>query len=182
MVNYQPIQTSGLPLSAKVKIEIWQIVQATLFRYSPRRVRKFRNFLLRLFGARISGSASVHNLARIHCPWNLEMDDFASVGEHAWIYSLDTIRIGRYSCVGQHTFLLTGSHDYNDPTFPLVTAPIRIGEGCWLAVGVKVIPGVTIEDYCVVGCGSVVCRDLPRMMVCAGNPCKPLKRRELEAS
>ena len=182
MVHYQPIQTSGLSLSVKLKIAFWGVVQATVFRYSPRRARGLRNLLLRLFGATISRSASVSNLAKIHCPWNLEMDEFASIGEHAWIYSLDRIRIGRYSCIGQHAFLLTGSHDYNDPAFPLVTSPIRIGEGCWLAVGVKVVPGVTIEDYCVVGCGSVVCRDLPAMMVCAGNPCKPLKKRELKDS
>jgi putative colanic acid biosynthesis acetyltransferase WcaF len=38
-------------------------------------------------------------------------------------------------------------------------------------------PGVRIGELCVVGARSVVVKDLPPRMVCAGNPCRPLKER-----
>jgi len=36
---------------------------------------------------------------------------------------------------------------------------------------------VTVGELCVVGARSVVMRDLPARMICAGSPCRPLKPR-----
>jgi putative colanic acid biosynthesis acetyltransferase WcaF len=178
-VKVQSVQTSPLPVRLKLKLRLWALVQATLFRWSPAALRVFRRWLLQLFGARLAPTASIHPTARIDCPWNLEMGHCASLGEETWVYSLDKVVLGEYACVGQRTMLLTGSHDFSDPTFPLVTRPVVIGYGCWIAVGVTVLPGVKIGALSVVGAGSVVTKDLPEQMVCAGNPCKPIKQREL---
>ena len=64
---------------------------------------------------------------------------------------------------------------------PLVWKPIRIGSECWIAAGVFVGPGVTVGDGTVVGARAVVTKDMPPWTVCAGNPCKPLKPRILQA-
>ena len=37
---------------------------------------------------------------------------------------------------------------------------------------VKIMPGVTIGDYTVIGAGSVVTKDIPSGVVAFGNPCK----------
>jgi putative colanic acid biosynthesis acetyltransferase WcaF len=52
-----------------------------------------------------------------------------------------------------------------------------IGENAWLASEVFVGPGVTVGELAVVGARSVVMRDQPARMVCAGNPCRPLRQR-----
>ena len=135
--------------------------------------------MLRCFGASIAATAAVRNTARVECPWNLVMGPHSSIGEYSWIYTLDKIFIGEYACVGQYVKLLTGSHDPCDPSFPLITRPITIGYGCWIAVGAIVLPGVQIGDLAVVGAGSVVTKDLPERTICAGNPCRPLKKRHL---
>jgi putative colanic acid biosynthesis acetyltransferase WcaF len=175
------VQSAPFPLPVKMKTRAWAVVQTTLFRWSPLPLRKFRRRLLRLFGADLAPTVSIHNTARIDCPWNLVMGDYASLGEQAWIYSLDKIVIGEYACIGQRCVLLTGSHDFSDPVFPLVTAPIVIGYGSWLAMGVTVLPGVSVGALAVVGAGSIVTRDLPEQMVCGGNPCRPLKPREFRS-
>jgi putative colanic acid biosynthesis acetyltransferase WcaF len=175
----ESVQTSPFSLGLRVKLSAWALVRATLFRWSPAPLRGFRRWLLRLFGARLAPTASIHNAARIDCPWNLEMGHCASLGEGTWAYALDKIVLGDYACVGQRTVLLTGSHDFSDPTFPLRTQPIVIGYGSWIAVGVTVLPGVKIGALAVVGAGSVVAKDLPEQMVCAGNPCRPIKPRVL---
>jgi putative colanic acid biosynthesis acetyltransferase WcaF len=180
MVKINYVQTTPFSLKTKLRIHLWRLIQKTLFRFSPVRFRGFRRWLLRVFGARISPTASIYNTARIECPWNLEMGDYASVGEDAWIYTLDKIVIGEYAVIGQRSLLLTGTHNFSDPTFPLITRPIVIGYGAWIAVGAIILPGVNIGALSVVGAGSVVTRDLPEQMICAGNPCKPIKYREFK--
>lgn len=51
--------------------------------------------------------------------------------------------------------------------------------GCWIAVGAIVLPGVRIGDLAVVGAGSVVTKNLPEQTICAGNPCRLIKKRHL---
>jgi putative colanic acid biosynthesis acetyltransferase WcaF len=135
-----------------------------------------------LFGAKLADSASIHPSSKIDCPWNLQMGACASIGEDAWVCALDKVVLEDYVCLSQRTVLLTGTHDFNDPRFNLVRRPIKIGYGSWLAVGATVLPGVKIGPLCVVGTGSIVTKDLPAQMICAGNPCQPIKKRELRSS
>ena len=179
-VTVASMQSAPLALSVKMRMRLWGFVQATLFRWSPGFLRGLRRGLLHLFGATLASTASIHNKARIDCPWNLQMGNCASIGEDAWIYSLDKVTLGDFACVGQRSVLLTGTHNFSDPTFPLVTKPITVGYGAWIAVGVTILPGVKIGALSVVGAGSVVTKDTPEQMVCAGNPCKPIKRREFD--
>ena len=176
------VQRSPFALRIKLKMRLWQFVQATVFRWSPGPMRGFRRWLLRLFGARLSSTASIHPRARIDCPWNLVMGDCASLGEDSWVYSLDRIVLHDYACIGQRSMLLTGTHDFSDPTFPLVTRPIEVGYGVWIAAGVTVLPGITLGRLAVIGAGSVVTKDMPEATVCAGNPCRAIKPRVLAAS
>jgi putative colanic acid biosynthesis acetyltransferase WcaF len=138
--------------------------------------------LLRAFGARISPTASPNNRARIDLPWNLEMGAHASIGEYAWVYAIDRISIADYACVGQHVHLLAGTHDVDDPAFPLVTRPLRIGERAWIAARATVLPGAHIGAGAVIGAASVVTRPMPGDTVCAGNPCRPLRPRRTPES
>jgi putative colanic acid biosynthesis acetyltransferase WcaF len=60
---------------------------------------------------------------------------------------------------------------------PLVTKPIVIGRNAWVAADAFVGPGVTIGELSVIGARSVVIKDQPARMICAGHPCRPLKPR-----
>lgn len=54
-------------------------------------------------------------------------------------------------------------------------APITVGDGCWIASDVKILPGVTIGAGTVIGAGSVVTHDIPAGVLAAGNPCRVLR-------
>lgn len=54
--------------------------------------------------------------------------------------------------------------------------PLRIGERCWIGGDVTICPGVTIDNRCVIGFGSVVVRDIPDDSVAVGNPCRVIKK------
>lgn len=87
------------------------------------------------------------------------------------------ISIGELSCIGKDVYLLTGSHDIGRSTFDLITRPITIGNGCWVATASIVLPGVQIGDYSVIAAGSVVSKNVDINSVVGGNPAKVLKKR-----
>ena len=53
--------------------------------------------------------------------------------------------------------------------------PITIGNSVWIGGSTTVLPGVTIGDGAVIGAGSVVTRDIPPMVIAAGNPCRVIR-------
>ncbi len=156
---------------------IWYLVQATLFRFSPRPLKRWRVFLLNLFGARISPTARIQNTVQVWAPWQLEMGDYATLGDHVIVYSVDPIKIGAQSTVSQYSYLCGATHDFEHPNFLLTPGPIMIGNNCWIAADVFVAPNVTIGDGTVVGARSSVFHSLPSWKVCVGTPCKPIKDR-----
>lgn len=101
----------------------------------------------------------------------------SSIGEKCWIYCLAPITIGEKCCIGKSVYLLTGSHDISSPNFNLVTKPINIGNYCWLATRVTVLPGICIGDGCVVAVNSVVSKNVESWLVVGGNPAKTIKKR-----
>jgi len=166
------------PLEAKLKRVAWNITWALLFRPTPKRLgNRFRLFLLKMFGARIHGSPLVDPSCKILLPWQLEIGEFSAIGHDVEIYNYGRVTIGPMSVVSQYSYLCTGTHDYTHPHMPLTWSPISIGSECWIAADVFVAPGVVINDGVVVGARSVVTQTLPPWTVCAGNPCKVIKKR-----
>ncbi len=158
---------------------LWALVQATIFRWSPRPWHGFRARLLKLFGANISAPSHVvvFPTARITFPWRLTLAPRAMIGRHVNIYNLATITLDYGANISQYTHLCAGTHDYNRWDMPLVVRPITIGANAWLGADVFVGPGVTIGELAVIGARSVVIKDQPARMVCAGHPCRPIKPR-----
>jgi putative colanic acid biosynthesis acetyltransferase WcaF len=105
------------------------------------------------------------------------MGRYCSIGEGAWIYNLARITTGDFVVISQRAFLCTGTHDYTKPERPLITKPINVASGAWIAADAFVAPGVSIGANAVIGARAVVTKDMPPDMVCAGHPCRPLKPR-----
>ncbi|WP_460979767.1 WcaF family extracellular polysaccharide biosynthesis acetyltransferase [Spirosoma knui] len=159
----------------------WSVVYTLLFRFTPKPFHAWRSFILRCFGAKVGQNVHVYPNVKIWAPWNLVLGDECGVANGVILYSQGVITIGYRAVVSQGAHLCAGTHDYTKPGFPLITKPIHIGDLAWVAAEAFVHPGVTIDNGCVIGARSVVTKDMPAWMVCAGHPCKPLKRREYDA-
>jgi putative colanic acid biosynthesis acetyltransferase WcaF len=158
---------------------LWGLVWALLFRPSPTPFHCWRRFLLRWFGAKIDRGAHPYPRAKIWAPWNLEMGSHSCLSNDVDCYCVDKIRLGAHSVISQYGFLCTASHDYTDPTFPLVTAPIDIGERVWVAADTYIGPGVRVGNNAVIGARSSVYKDVPPSTIVGGNPARFLKLRVL---
>lgn len=174
-----PNRASPHPLRNRFGRVLWGLAQLLLVRPSPRPCHRWRNLVLRCFGASLHPTARVYPRARIWAPWNLTMEEYATIADDVEVYSVAPIAIGPATTVSQFSHLCAATHDYERTSFPLVPAPIRIGGRCWIASEVFVGPGVTIADGVVVGVRSTVLRDLPAWTVCAGTPARPIKTRVL---
>ena len=177
----QDLKSFRLPLNFRGRpawfVQLWWIVHATAFRWSPQFMYGWRNFLLRLFGATIGRGVIIRPTAEITYPWKLTIGDHCWIGDYATLYTLGEIRIGDNACISQHCYLASARHDYTIPTFDMIGSFVAIEPEVWLATRVFVGPGVTVGRGSVVGACSVVLQDLPPMMVCAGHPAKPLRPR-----
>lgn len=158
-------------------VQLWWIVQATLFACSPQFMYGWRRWLLRLFGAKVGKAVLVRPSAKITYPWKVTIGNYSWIGDDVVIYSLGEIEIGDNAVVSQRSYLAAASHDYTKPDFPIYDQKVSIGAQAWLATDVFVACGVTIGDGAVIGARSTVLCDMPPAMVCAGYPCKPIKRR-----
>ena len=159
---------------------LWGTVWLTLFRPTPKFLKAWRLFLLRLFGARISGTPFVSQSCKIHMPWHLTLEDRACLGPHSEVYNLGHVTLRARCTVAQYVYLCAGTHDLSTPKLTLVTAPIEIGEDVFIGAKALILPRVRIGKGAVIGAGSVVTKDMPEWMICAGNPCKPIKQRAFE--
>jgi putative colanic acid biosynthesis acetyltransferase WcaF len=157
----------------------WTLVWALTCRFSPRPLHGWRRFWLRLFGARVHGTASIYPSAKIWAPWNLEMGPSSGLGDDVDCYNVAPVVLEEGAIVSQYSYLCTGSHDISDPDKRLVTAPIRLGKRSWICADVYVHMGVTVGEGAVAAVRSVVMKDVPPWTVVGGNPAKAIKLRTL---
>lgn len=58
----------------------------------------------------------------------------------------------------------------------------RIGNGVFIGIGARILPGVTLGDGCVIGANAVVTHDIPPFSVAAGIPAKVIKKFNFETN
>ncbi len=149
------------------------IVQSRLLPISVLKV-----WILRCFGAQIGQGVRIKPGVRVKFPWRLTVGDFVWIGEDAWLDNLAPITIESHVCLSQGIYLCTGNHDWNHPYFQLMTAPIHIQEGSWIAARAVVGPGVTVGWGAVLTLGGVAVHSLEPITIYAGNPAQPIKQRK----
>lgn len=179
--TYQQLNNFELPENFRGRpawiVQLWWLVQNSLFAWSPQFLYGWRRYLLRLFGAQIGADVLIRPTVRVTYPWKISIGDYSWIGDDVVLYSLGAIEIGKNTVVSQKSYLCTGSHDHSSKTFDIYAKPIKIGNEVWVATDVFIAPGVIIGRGAVVGARSTVLHDLPPEKICYGNPAKPVKDR-----
>jgi putative colanic acid biosynthesis acetyltransferase WcaF len=159
---------------------IWAIIWPTVWQLCYRRLPILRSTILRLFGANVHPTAIINRSVRIARPWDLSIGQRSTVGPRTHLYNLGGIQIGSQTVISQDVYLCGGTHDYTDPTYPLIRKKIVIDDYVWIAAGAFIGPGVTIGQGAVVGARAVVMKDVEPWTVVAGNPACVIKQRVMK--
>ena len=85
------------------------------------------------------------------------------------------------SIAGQN-FILTHTKpmNYHKNLSEALLGPVIIKKNAWIAIGVIILPGVTIGEGAIVASGSVVTKDVPPNTFVGGVPAKILKEFEMK--
>lgn len=161
--------------AARWKELAWWVVRSLFFATwlpvpSSAKVR-----ILRLFGAQVGQGVVIRSRVNITMPWRLRIGDHVWIGDEVMILSVAQVTIGSHVCLSQRAFLCTGSHDFAQEGFDLITAPITIWDHSWVCAQAFVGPGVTIGQGSRCLPGSVVVKDVVNNQVVGGVPAKELK-------
>jgi putative colanic acid biosynthesis acetyltransferase WcaF len=154
---------------------LWSIVELLFFRFSPRLFYSWRNFVLRIMGAKIGKGVQVFPSVRIMFPWNLEIGDRSVLSWDVKVYNLGKIMIGKNTVISQYSHLCGATHDYESRTFMLLAPGLVIGDNVWIAADAFIGPGIKVNNGAVVAARAVVVKDVPSLTVVAGNPARPVK-------
>ncbi len=181
--DYQRLDHFRLPTGfrgrSSVVVQLWWLVQSTLFAMSPQFMYNWRRILLRLFGAKVGKDVLIRPSARITYPWKVTLGDRVWVGDYVELYSLGEIEVCSDVVISQRSYLCAATHDYSRPSFDMIARKITIRDQVWIATDTFVAPGVTIGEGALIGARSSVFHDMPAGMICFGNPAKPVKPRLL---
>lgn len=160
---------------------VWNLCYAVLFRTSPRPFHGWRAMLLRLFGAKLAPNCHFYPKCRVWAPWNLVCEDAVGVGDDAELYNPLLLTIGSHAVISQGAYLCGATHLYNEPSFRLVSYPMRIGAYAWVCARATVSPGVNVGDGAVLALGAIATKDLEPFGVYAGVPARRVKERDRTA-
>jgi len=158
---------------------LWFYINAFIFKTSWLPFNWPKVQLLRLFGASVGSAVIIRPGVNIKHPWLFHIGNHSWIGENVWIDNLVSVHIGNHVCVSQGALLLTGSHNYKDPAFGLITAPIILEDGVWIGARTIVNLGITAGSHAVLAAGAVATKDLDPWTVYQGNPAFKIRSRSI---
>ncbi|PWT72746.1 MAG: hypothetical protein C5B59_15005 [Bacteroidetes bacterium] len=124
----------------------------------------------------------VHWTSKVYDAENIlvGVDAYPGVMNGCYIQGNGGIIIGDYTQIGPNVVMVSANHDLYDSR-KHVPKKIKIGKYCWLGAGVKILPGVELGDWTIVGAGAVVTQSFPDgHCVIGGVPAQILKKLERE--
>lgn len=108
------------------------------------------------------------------------VDAYPGVMGGCYITGRGGLEIGDYTQIACNVVIVTSNHDFYDSR-KHIEAPVKIGKYCWLGAGSKIMPGVVLGDWTIVGAGAVVTKSfLEGYCVIGGIPAGKIKELERE--
>ena len=125
----------------------------------------------------------------------ITIGNYSEIRHSSFVGSVDEITIGNYVIISNNVKIYDNNHH---PTSPAVRkqmcidgfygdawnwtnsehAPVIIEDNVWIGEYVTILKGVRIGEGSVIGCNSVVTKDVPPYSIAAGNPARVVKKLE----
>jgi acetyltransferase-like isoleucine patch superfamily enzyme len=121
----------------------------------------------------------------------IDIGDLVYIGDDVIISARERIRIGARTMIAHGVQIFDNDSHPLDPrdrhadylnliegrprTHFIPSAPVEIGEDCWMGANSIVLKGVTIGDRSVVAAGSVVTADIGEDCLVVGNPARVVR-------
>ncbi|MGZ4518933.1 MAG: acyltransferase [Mycobacteriaceae bacterium] len=137
---------------------------------------RLKPMVMRALGADL-GKVGIRRRVDFYGP-NLRIGDGAFINVGTQIQNYATVTIGTNVQIGPRVVILTVDHEVGEAekrAVDLVARPVTVGDGCWIAASVTILPGVTVGPGCIVAAGAVVTKDCEPNGLYAGVPAKRVR-------
>jgi acetyltransferase-like isoleucine patch superfamily enzyme len=128
----------------------------------------------------LGDNVTVLNDARMETVGNgrLSIGSGTSIEQGCHLIAADHLNIGKDCVISAWVYISDCNHIYNKMTPIMMSGleikPTTVGDHVFIGIGAKILPGVTIGDYAVIGANAVVTKDVPPHEIWAGVPAKPI--------
>ncbi|MCG7856220.1 acyltransferase [Flavihumibacter sediminis] len=103
------------------------------------------------------------------------IDAYPGIMKGCYIQGRGGIEIGDFTQIAPNVIIVSANHDIYD-TRKHIESKVTIGKYCWIGAGAKIMPGVILGDWTIVGAGAVVTRSFPEgYSLIAGVPAVKIK-------
>lgn len=117
---------------------------------------------------------------------DIDLGDRANIGFNCYIFSSDSVKIGKDVLVAAFTYIVGGGNyslekldvPINQQYDYVGKGGIEIDDNVWIAAHVVVLDGVKVGIGSVLAAGAIVGKDVPQMSIVGGIPGKILKERK----
>lgn len=145
-------------------------------------LKNYRRILYSKLGVKMGIQARISSDIKVVGDYaNLILEKNSEINAGCFLLAKNIIFLGENSTLAYNVSVLTsanpnGPHNKLSQIYPKIQAPVKIGANSWVGANAIILPGITIGDFCVVGAGSVVTKDIPNYTVVAGIPAKMVKK------
>jgi len=108
----------------------------------------------------------------------ISMGDNSGIGDNSFISG--KLEIGENTMIAPQCAFIGLNHKFDELTLQHVgseSSPIVVGNHVWIGYGARVLSGVHIGDYAIIGAGAVVTKDVEPYTVVGGVPAKLIRKR-----
>lgn len=122
----------------------------------------------------------VHWTSQVKCPERIQKGTrFPGLAMGCYLDGRNGIIIGRNTWIGPRVSIISMNHDkYNYNTY-VNSGPVVMGDNCWLATNVVILPGVRLGNHVICAAGAVVTKSFEEdNIVLAGVPARIVRRIE----
>lgn len=152
---------------------IWVLSEFEAIFSEPNDKIFFRKIYLKLNNVSFENPIFIGRNFRIANSGNLTIGKRCAFGDNVMISNNGPIFIGNDFLGASGLHINSGGHDIE--SLKPISKKILIGSRVWCGINVTILSGVQIGSDVVIGANSLICKDIPAMVVAMGQPAKPVK-------
>lgn len=136
-----------------------------------------RKAVMKFLKMKVGKGSFIMKKVYIMTPQQLAIGQHSHINRDCLMDARGGIAIGDNVSISHRVAMVTGSHDYNSPSFRGRFLPIKIEDYVWIGVGATILQGVRIGRGAVVCAGAVVTKDVEPYSIVAGIPARKIGKR-----
>lgn len=141
----------------------------------------------------IGNNCDIHAIISVKEAASVQIGSYTTIRGGSVIGAKDSIEIGDYVIISNNVTIYDNNNHPISPTLRIEmcksgfysklwswkyakSSPIRIEDNVWIGERSVILKGTTIGEGSVIGCNSVVTKDIPPYSIAVGNPAVVVKK------